>query len=90
MDEAGGTTEERGAAECRGIHVIATTISGSIKDWGKLERIVPLFREMGRQDVTLVAVDSHQEARERTRDVVSGGCRQVISAGGSGTFNAVL
>lgn len=90
MDEAGGTTEEGGAAESRGIHVIATTISGSIKDWGKVERIVPLFREMGRQDVTLVAVDSHQEARERTRDVVSGGCRQVISAGGSGTFNAVL
>ena len=76
--------------ESCGIQVIATTISGSIKDWGKVERIVPLFREMGREDVTLVAVDSHQAARERTRQVVSEGCRQVISAGGSGTFNAVL
>ncbi len=85
MNEEGGN---RGRAP--GIHVIATTISGSIKDWGKVERIVPLFREMGRNDVTLEAVDSHAEARMRTRDVVAGGCRQVISAGGSGTFNAVL
>ena len=28
-----------------GVQVIATTISGSIKDWGKVERIVPLFRD---------------------------------------------
>jgi diacylglycerol kinase family enzyme len=73
-----------------GIQVIATTISGSIKDWGKVERIVPLFRDFGREDVTLQAVDSHREARERTRDLVHDGCRVVISAGGSGTFNAVL
>jgi len=73
-----------------GIEVIATTISGSIKDWGKVERIVPLFRALGREDVSLQAVDSHREARERTRDLVRGGCRVVISAGGSGTFNAVL
>ncbi len=73
-----------------GIQVIATTISGSIKDWGKVERIVPLFRDHGREDVTLQTVDSHREARERTRDLVRAGCRVVISAGGSGTFNAVL
>ncbi|MFC1662387.1 diacylglycerol/lipid kinase family protein, partial [Gemmatimonadota bacterium] len=76
--------------ETEEVQVIATTISGSIKDWGKVERIVPLFREMGREDVTLVAVDSHRDARERTREVVAAGCRKVISAGGSGTFNAVL
>jgi len=86
MNESGG----KGGPGGLGIEVIATTISGSIKDWGKVERIVPLFKEMGRDDVTLVAVDSHREARERTREVVAGGCRQVISAGGSGTFNAVL
>ncbi len=73
-----------------GIQVIATTISGSIKDWGKVERIVPLFRDLGREDVTLQVVDSHREARDRTRDLVREGCRTVISAGGSGTFNAVL
>lgn len=77
-------------ADPGGVAVIATTISGSISDWGKVERIVPLFREHGRDDVTLEAVDSHRAARERTRDVVRGGCRRVISAGGSGTFNAVL
>lgn len=74
----------------REVQVIATTISGSISDWGKVERIVPLFRERGWEGVSLQAVDSHREARERTRDLVAGGCRQVISAGGSGTFNSVL
>ena len=73
-----------------GVQVIATTISGSIKDWGKVERIVPLFRDLGREDVHLHAVGSHREARERTRDLVQEGSRIVISAGGSGTFNAVL
>ncbi len=72
------------------IDVIATTISGSIKDWGKIPRIVPLFREKGMQDVTLHAVDSHHEARRKTGELVRGGGRIVISAGGSGTFNAVL
>ncbi len=72
------------------VQVIATTISGSIKDWRKVEKIVPLFRKHGRRDVTLQEVDSHREARERTSELVADGCRQVISAGGSGTFNAVL
>ena len=76
--------------ESRGVQVIATTISGSIKDWSKVERIVPLFREHGRDDVHLHTVDSHAEARVRTRDLVASGCRHVISAGGSGTFNSVL
>ena len=76
--------------EDSGVHVIATTISGSIKDWGKIQRIVPLFQRHGRDDVELHVVDSHAAARRTTRDVVADGCRQVISAGGSGTFNAVL
>jgi diacylglycerol kinase family enzyme len=76
--------------EPREIPVIATTISGSVRDWGKVERIVPLFRSHGRSDVTLHVADSHLEARQRTRELVAGGCREIISAGGSGTFNAVL
>lgn len=72
------------------IDVIATTISGSIQDWGKVEQIVPLFREHGFGGVELHAVDSHAAAREETRRVVSDGTRIVISAGGSGTFRAVL
>lgn len=76
--------------EARRVQVIATTISGSIQDWGKVEKIVPLFREHGRDDVDLHVVESHREARESTRDLVSRGSRTIISAGGSGTFNAVL
>ncbi len=72
------------------IEVIATTISGSIKDWGKVQRIVPLFRKLGRADVSLHAVDSHAEARQLTHDLVVKGQRTIISAGGSGTFNSVL
>jgi len=72
------------------IDVIATTISGSIKDWGKVKRIVPLFKEYGVNDVTLYTVDNHREARIKTKGLVQAGCKIVISAGGSGTFNAVL
>ncbi len=38
----------------------------------------------------LQITDSHQAAWERARELVAAGCRQVISAGGSGTFNSVL
>ena len=73
-----------------GIEVIATTISGSIRDWGKVEKIIPLFQAHGREDVTLHVVDSHAEAREKTRELVLAGGRTLISAGGSGTFNSLL
>jgi len=72
------------------IDVIATTISGSIKDWGKVHKIVPLFKEHGREDVSLYSVDTHAEAKELTHDLVVKGARTIISAGGSGTFNSVL
>ena len=72
------------------VHVVATTISGSIHDWGKVKRIVPLFREQGFTNISLHTADSHLEAREETRKAVTGGGRIVISAGGSGTFNSVL
>ncbi len=73
-----------------GIEVIATTISGSIKDWGKIERIEPLFHENGRDDVTVHSVNSHVDARKLTRELLLNGARTLISAGGSGTFNSVL
>lgn len=72
------------------IEVIATAVSGSIADWGKVKRIVPLFRELGWTGVTLHGVDDHAAARARARDCVADGARIVISAGGSGTFKAVL
>jgi diacylglycerol kinase family enzyme len=72
------------------IDVIATTISGSIADWKKVERIVPLFAEHGYSDVRLHKVDSHAAARAAACTALEeGGCIP-ISAGGSGTFRAVL
>ncbi len=55
------------------IEVIATTISGSISDWSKVERIVPLFAAHGWSDVTMHAVDSHAEARQRASELVASG-----------------
>ena len=72
------------------IEVIATAVSGSIADWGKVERIEPLFREAGWTGVRLSAVEGHREARARAAELVADGARILISAGGSGTFNAVL
>ncbi len=72
------------------VDVIATTTSGSIQDWKKVERIVPLFHEHGFDNVELHIVESHSEARTMARNVVSAGGRTPISAGGSGTFKAVM
>ena len=72
------------------IEVVATTVSGSISDWKKVDRIVPLFAEHGFADVVLHEVDSHAAARERARVILESGTRVVISVGGSGTFNAIL
>jgi Diacylglycerol kinase catalytic domain len=72
------------------IAVIATTISGSVKDWGKVKRIVPLFREHGFDDVQLFSEDTHAAAKKRAEELVGSGVKWVISAGGSGTFNAVV
>lgn len=74
----------------RHIDVIATTISGSISDWGKVKRIVPLFEHHGERNVTLHTSDSHCEARSKACELVQSGSRILISAGGSGTFNAVM
>jgi diacylglycerol kinase family enzyme len=72
------------------IDVIATTISGSIKDWGKINRIEELFRENGEEDVEVFAVDSHRAAREKAAELVRSGNMIIISAGGSGTFNSIM
>ncbi|MFC2107184.1 diacylglycerol/lipid kinase family protein [Bacteroidota bacterium] len=72
------------------IDVIATTISGSIQDWGKVKHIVPLFETHGFTNVTLYSVDTHLAVREKTCECLKDGSRIIISAGGSGTFNAAL
>ena len=72
------------------IEVIATTISGSVSDWKKVDKIAPLFAQHGFEEVRLHVTDSHARAREATREAVSAGSRTIISAGGSCTFNSVL
>jgi len=72
------------------VDVIATTVSGSIKDWGKVKQIVPLFGDQGMEDISLLQVDSHRAARKKTCELIKSGSRCIISAGGSGTFNSVL
>ncbi|MFC1557139.1 diacylglycerol/lipid kinase family protein [candidate division KSB1 bacterium] len=74
----------------RKIEVIATTISGSVSDWGKVKRIVPLFDKHGFGNVALSEVDAHAEARKTACECIRSGSRLIISAGGSGTFNSVL
>jgi diacylglycerol kinase family enzyme len=72
------------------IEVIATAVSGSISDWSKVEHILPLFADRGWTTVHLSKVEGHAEARTRATTLVRDGARVVISAGGSGTFNAVM
>ncbi len=72
------------------IDVIATTISGSIRDWGKVKYILPLFNKHGFTNVRLFTCNSHKEVRIKTNKLIKDGTRFIISAGGSGTFNSVL
>jgi len=74
----------------RHIDVITTTISGSVRDWGKVKQIIPLFDRYGEGDVELFEATSHRAAREKARELVRSGRRTLISAGGSGTFNSVV
>ncbi len=72
------------------IEVIATTSSGSIADWKKVERIGPLFADHGFTQLRVHVVEGHAEARAKAGEVIADGSRLLISAGGSGTFKNVL
>ena len=72
------------------LDIIATTISGSITDWGKMKQIVPLFKKHGFDQVRFTECDSHSAARNACAKTIQDGARIIISAGGSGTFNAIL
>lgn len=73
-----------------GIDVIATTMSGSIKDQRKVGLIGPEFERHTPLPVRVHLADSHAEARELAHEIVGSGGRTLVSAGGAGTFNAVL
>ena len=67
------------------IDVIATSISGSIEDWGKVRRIVPLFNSHGFSNVSLYEVDSHKDARKQACESVCNGRRITTSTIDNGT-----
>jgi len=72
------------------IEVIATTMSGSIQDQQKVQRIGPAFSSRTSRPVRVHRADSHAQAREITERLVAEGSRIIVSAGGAGTFNAVV
>lgn len=72
------------------INVIATTISGSIKDWKKIDLIKEEFEKFYKGEIKVYVVDSHKAARQKTTELVKKGEKIIISAGGAGTFNSVL
>lgn len=71
------------------INVVATTISGSIKDWKKLDNMELQFKRYD-ESVKVHIVDSHREAFRTTKEIINKGGRIIVSAGGAGTFNSVL
>lgn len=72
------------------IEVIATTMSGSIQDQRKVQRIGPAFSSRASRPVHVYRADSHAQAREIAQRLVAEGSRIIVSAGGAGTFNAVV
>ncbi len=88
LSEPNIETSDRPQSET--IDVIATTMSGSIQDQRKVQLIGPEFESRTSRPVRVHTADSHSEARAITHSVVAEGGRTIVSAGGAGTFNAVL
>lgn len=72
------------------IHVVATTISGSLRDQRDVGRIEPVVRALTDRRVVVHVAGDHAAARRAAHDAVRAGARTIVSAGGAGTFNAVL
>jgi len=72
------------------IDVIATTISGSMADWRKIDKTEDEFRKCYTGALSVHIVNSHNEARRKAKELVSSGSRIIVSAGGAGTFNSIL
>jgi len=87
---AQASIEDTGRPEPGAIEVVATTMSGSIKDQRKVHQIEPQFRSRTSRPIRVHAARTHAEARDIAHAIVARGGRTVVSAGGAGTFNAVL
>ncbi len=85
-----GRDAERDVGRGDVIDVIATTMSGSIEDQRKVGRIGPEFRARTARPVRVHLAHTHAEAEQQAHTAIRGGARLLVSAGGAGTFNAVL
>lgn len=72
------------------INVIATTISGSIKDWKKIDKIKTEFEKHYSGKVEVFIVNSHQKAKAKAQELIANQEQIIVSAGGSGTFAHIL
>ena len=72
------------------INIIATTISGSIKDWKKTDKIKSEFEKHYDGEIDVFIVDSHEKARQKAHELVYNNEHLIVSAGGSGTFASIL
>lgn len=72
------------------INIIATTISGSIKDWQKIDKIKPEFEKHYHGNVEVFVVNSHKEAKKKAHELIKNNEYIIVSAGGSGTFAHIL
>ncbi|MDH3540339.1 MAG: diacylglycerol kinase family protein [Acidimicrobiia bacterium] len=72
------------------LEIIATTMSGSLQDQRKVGQIGPVFESLTSRSCHVHTADSHAEARRLANALVAEGARTLVSAGGAGTFNAVL
>ena len=87
---AGANLKITGRPQPDAIEVIATTMSGSIQDQHKVQQIGPEFQSRTSRLVRVHAAGSHAEAQAIAHAIVAKGGRTIVSAGGAGTFNAVL
>jgi len=87
---AGPSIETTDRPQSGTIEVIATTMSGSIRDQRKVKKIGPEFQSRTSRLVRVHAAGSHAEAQAIAHAIAAGGGRTIVSAGGTGTFNAVL
>ena len=72
------------------IDIVATTMSGSFEDQRKVGDIEPTFCALTDRAIRVHLATSHTAAERSAREIVAGGGRTIVSAGGAGTFNAVL
>ena len=74
----------------KAINIIATTISGSLKDWKKTDQIKSECEKHYAGNIEVFIVDSHEKAQQKANELSQKNEHLIVSAGGSGTFASIL